>query len=253
MVIPMLSKTRWFLAAAMLIAAAMAPAPAQNMGPDMAPDMRPGIAPDMRRDMAADTAPGLAQNMAQNHAEHAAQAGHAGHAGHAGGEMGGPRDELGSSAVFDARGVLWTAAKQGQHVIVRRSTDTGRTWSAPVPVNTAAEPIGADGDARPKLAFGSSDEIYVTWTRPLSKPYTGLIRFSRSTDGGKTFSAPVTVHVDRQEITHRFDSIAVNAKGQIFIAWVDKRDGELAKAKREPYSGAAIYFTVSDDRGASFK
>jgi len=167
--------------------------------------------------------------------------------------MAGPRSELGSSAAFDAQGALWSVAKQGEHVIIRRSADLGRTWSAPRFVNAAVEPIGADGDARPKLAFGTAGEVYVTWTQPLTKPYTGLIRFARSVDGGKTFSAPVTVHADRQEITHRFDALAVNSKGQIFVAWVDKRDGEIAKEKREAYAGAAVYFTVSDDKGATFK
>jgi hypothetical protein len=113
--------------------------------------------------------------------------------------------------------------------------------------------VGADGDARPKIAFGQNGAIYVTWTQPLSKPYTGFIRFARSLDGGKTFSAPLTVHADRQEITHRFDAIAVNRQGQIFVAWVDKRDGEAIKAQGGTYRGAALYFAVSDDRGASFR
>jgi hypothetical protein len=225
-------KTRWLLAAAIPMVMMVTPASPQQMAPDMA-SAPPGQ---------------MAMQDSPDHSGHAAHAG-----GHHGGEMAGPRDELGSSAVFDARGVMWNVAKQGQHVVVRQSSDTGRTWSPPVSVNATAEPIGADGDARPKLAFGANGEIYVTWTRPLSKPYTGLIRFSRSMDGGKTFSVPVTVHTDRQEITHRFDALAVNAKGQIFIAWVDKRDGEIARTKHEPYAGAAIYFTVSDDRGASFK
>jgi hypothetical protein len=68
-----------------------------------------------------------------------------------------------------------------------------------------------------------------------------------------TFSTPLTVHADRQEITHRFDAIAVNRQGQIFVAWVDKRDGEAIKAKGGEYRGAALYFAVSDDHGASFR
>jgi len=179
----------------------------------------------------------------------AAQQGHQ----HGKGGMQMPRDELGSTAAFDVRGTLWAVAKQGDHVVIRRSSDQGKTWSAAAPVNAVAEPIGADGDARPKIAFGTKGEIYVTWTQPLSKPYTGLIRFTRSLDGGKTFSAPVTVHTDRQEITHRFDAITVNKQGQVFVAWIDKRDGEAAKTSGKPYRGAAVYFAVSDDGGASFR
>jgi hypothetical protein len=110
------------------------------------------------------------------------------------------------------------------------------------------------GDARPKLALGAGGEIYVTWTRPLAKPYTGEIRLARSVDGGRTFSAPQVVHRDRQEITHRFDALAVNARGQVFVVWIDKRDLVAAAAARQPaYRGAAVYFAVSDDRGATFR
>jgi hypothetical protein len=159
---------------------------------------------------------------------------------------------LNASAAFDQRGVLWAVVKDGGHLVVRRSDDLGRAWSKPVTVNPEPEPVGADGDARPRILAGPGGEVYVTWTRPLSKPYTGNIRFSRSLDGGRTFSAPVTVHTDRQEITHRFDSIAVNRQGQLFVAWIDKRD-QVAAGKDAGYRGAAVYFAVSDDRGASFR
>jgi hypothetical protein len=186
-------------------------------------------------------APALAQD------EHAAHAKH----DHAG--MSGPRDELGTSAAFGPSGDLWIVSKQGDHVVLRRSADLGATWSHPLPVNGTPEPIGADGDARPKIAFGPEGEVYVTWTRPLAKPYTGLIRFARSLDGGRTFDRPVTVHVDRQEITHRFDALAVTRDGKIFVAWIDKRNAEAQRAKGAAYAGAALYFAVSDDRGGRFR
>jgi len=161
-----------------------------------------------------------------------------------------PPPELGATAAVDAKGAIWAAYAEAGHVLVRGSDDAGKSWSAPVRANPAAEPIGASGDSRPKIATGPGGELYVTWTKPLAKPYTGDIRFSRSLDGGKSFSAPVTVHTDRQEITHRFDSVAVNAAGQVFLAWIDKRD-QVAAGKG--YRGAAVYFAVSDDRGASFR
>lgn len=163
-----------------------------------------------------------------------------------------PRHELGASTAFDAAGTLWAVHKEGPHAVVRHSTDLGRSWSAPRRVNGEPEPVAADGDARPKIAAGPRGELYVTWTRPLSKPYTGEIRFSRSLDGGGTFSPPVTVHRDRQEITHRFDALAVGLSGRVFIAWIDKRDLEAAKAAGADYRGAAIYYSLSDDQGASF-
>lgn len=177
------------------------------------------------------------------------------HAGH--GKAGGgarPSTELQATATIDARGVLWAAHKDAGHIAVSRSEDGGRNWSAPVRVTPAPETTDTGGDARPKVAVGPGGEVYVTWTRPLARPYTGEIRFSRSVDGGASFSAPMVVHADRQQITHRFDAIAVNARGQVFVAWIDKRDQEALRAKPgAAYRGAAVYWAVSDDRGASFR
>lgn len=160
--------------------------------------------------------------------------------------------ELGATAVFDAQGILWAAFKKEGRVVVARSEDCGHSWLEPVRITPEPEATDTGGDARPKIALGPAGELYVTWTKALSKPYTGEIRFARSLDGGKTFSVPTAVHHDRQEITHRFDSIAVNGSGQIFVAWIDKRD-LVAAADPKAYRGAAVYFAVSDDHGASFR
>jgi hypothetical protein len=170
------------------------------------------------------------------------------------GMSGAARSELGASAAFDGDGKLWAVYKEGAHVMWRRSPDAGRTWSDAQAVNGQPEPVAADGDSRPKIATGPGGELYVTWTQPRAKPYTGFVRFARSVDGGKTFAAPITVHADRQEITHRFDSIAVTPDGKVFVAWIDKRDGAAPSAAGAPaYRGAAVYYAVSDDRGASFR
>ncbi|MFZ6774379.1 sialidase family protein [Undibacterium sp. SXout7W] len=167
--------------------------------------------------------------------------------------------ELGTSAAFDLQGKLWIASKESAgegntgYVVLQSSTDMGKTWSQPLRVQSQAEAISADGENRPKLAFGPKGEIYIAYTKPLAKPYTGEIRFVRSLDGGASFSTPVTVHTNREEITHRFESMIVDRSGRIFIAWIDKRDGEAAKARKEKYTGAAIYYSVSTDQGASFK
>ena len=138
------------------------------------------------------------------------------------------------------------------HVRLRHSDDDGRTLSAPMPVNAVAERIYSEGENRPKIAFGPHDELYVSWSQPRAAPWTGYVRFARSLDGGKHFSTPITVHHDHAEITHRFDALAVDGHGRIVIAWIDKRDLEIAKAAGRPYEGAAVYYSWSDDGGKSF-
>jgi hypothetical protein len=160
--------------------------------------------------------------------------------------------ELGASAAFDSHGRLWLVDAADGHVRLRHSDDDGRTLSAPVEVNATAERIYAEGENRPKLAFGPHDEIYVSWSQPRAEPWTGFVRFARSLDRGEHFSDPLTVHHDRAEITHRFDALAVDDKGRIVIAWIDKRDLLAADAHGKPYLGAAIYYSWSDDGGARF-
>jgi hypothetical protein len=160
--------------------------------------------------------------------------------------------ELGASAAFDSHGRLWLVDAADGHVRLRHSDDDGRTLSAPIEVNTTAERIYAEGENRPKIAFGPHDEIYVSWSQPRAEPWTGFVRFARSLDRGEHFSAPLTVHHDRAEITHRFDALAVDGHDRIVIAWIDKRDLIAATAAGKPYLGAAIYYSWSDDGGASF-
>lgn len=164
--------------------------------------------------------------------------------------------ELGISVAVDPQGTFWTVHKEtqdgGQFLILKKSADTGRTWSAPKRIIEQPEPFTAGGEGRPKLAFGNKGELYITYTKPYTKDYAGDIRFIRSLDGGQTFEPPRTVHVNRDMITHRYDSLAVDPQGKIFIAWIDKRDAKAKRALKQAYTGAAIYYTVSSDRGATF-
>ena len=153
---------------------------------------------------------------------------------------------------FDENGKLWLASIRGQHVYVSYSDDRGVTLSVPVKVNAEPENILGDGENRPKIIVRKG-VIYVSYTQGLAKPMSGNIRFSRSTDDGKSFSVPITVNDNREVISHRFDSMVVNNKGHIYIAWLDKRDLSAAEKRGEKYSGASVYYTMSDDGGYSFR
>ncbi len=156
------------------------------------------------------------------------------------------------TASFDENGKLWLASIRDHHVYVSYSEDHGVTQSASVKVNAEPENILGDGENRPKIIVRKG-VIYISYTQGLAKPMSGDIRFSRSTDGGKNFSAPLTVNDNREIISHRFDSMAVNGKGHVYVAWLDKRDLSAAQKKGEKYSGSAIYYAMSDDGGISFR
>ena len=170
-------------------------------------------------------------------------------------QHGGKRAELYISAAMDATGTIWVASRESSGdaplLALQSSGDNGLSWSAARTLTTEA--ITASGESRPKLALGRNNEIFIAYTKPIAKPHIGDIRFIRSTDGGRSFSAPVTVHAHREVTTHSFESMIVDREGRIFIAWVDGRNADAARVRGERYAGSAIYYAVSDDGGARFK
>jgi hypothetical protein len=158
-----------------------------------------------------------------------------------------------ATAAFDSKGRLWLAWDQTDRVYVNHSDDFGQTFSVPVAVNPVGEPVEATGEARPKIAIAKNGAVYVAWTKRLSKPHTGHIRFSRSLDNGETFSEPININSDTDEIGHRFESLAVNDNNEIFLTWIDKRDKVATEKNGGSYIGAGLYFTVSEDGGQSFR
>ncbi|MGZ4993047.1 MAG: sialidase family protein [Methylobacter sp.] len=156
------------------------------------------------------------------------------------------------NAAFDNKGGLWITWANNDHVYVQTSEDKGLSFSEPVVVNPVAEKIEAKGEYRPKIKPDAKGNIYLTWTQKLEAKHSGHIRFSRSTDGGQHFSAPVTVNDNRDIISHRFDSMAIGKNGEIFIAWLDARDVEEAKKAGKKFEGSSLYYSWSDDGGAHF-
>lgn len=185
----------------------------------------------------------MAQETVKEATKSAASAQHARH----------QRPQLATGAAIAPDGRLWVVGLNPQAQLFVQSTPLGSAlqWSAARILNTGADLIAADGESRPKIAFGPHDWAVISYTMPLAKPYTGFIRMLRSSDGGQTFSTPFTVHQDRQEITHRFESVAFDGQGVLHTLWVDKRD-QPPKGSAQKYAGAAIYRNESKDGGQTF-
>lgn len=168
-----------------------------------------------------------------------------------------PRPQLGIGAALAPDGALWLVGLNAEGQLFVQSAPAGAAspqWGAPRVLDTAGDAISADGENHPKLLFGPKATVLIAYTHPLSKPNTGYVRLLRSVDAGKSFSAPVTVHADRQVITHRFESLAFDAQGVLHTVWIDKRDLEAAPrlGNKSSYRGAAIYRNTSSDGGATF-
>lgn len=120
-------------------------------------------------------------------------------------------------------------------------------FSTPVRVNDRPGDATVRNENPPKVAVGPGNEIYVAWQNERER-FKGSIRFSRSLDGGKTFSPAVDLNSDipGPAIGRGFQTIAQDAKGKIFIAWIDQRNKANDRAMAE------IWMAESDDRGKTF-
>ncbi|MEM8662043.1 MAG: sialidase family protein [Pseudomonadota bacterium] len=156
------------------------------------------------------------------------------------------------SATFDDDGTLWVAFEYHDHVYVTSSDDQGQSFSEATAVNALPEKIYARGENRPKIAVGDSNRLFVSWTHQRPERFSGDIRFAYSSDGGYTFSVPITVNNDGLITSHRFDALYVADTGDVFVSWLDKRDQVRVRAMGEHYHGAALYYAVSNDGGESF-
>lgn len=178
-------------------------------------------------------------------------AGQGAHPGGRGGSSARPGLAIGAALAPD--GALWVAGlNDAGRLQVRRAPRPGQAWEEAWMPDIGQDRVAADGESRPKIAFGAQGQMVIAWTQPLARPFTGEIRLISSDDGGQTFTRPMTVHDDRQIITHRFEAVRFDAQGRLHVLWIDKRDAERARSAGLPYRGAAVYRSVSLDGGRSF-
>lgn len=108
-------------------------------------------------------------------------------------------------------------AQQRSALYVYKSTDGGRTWSEPLLVSNdsggfndknwlAADTSGAANDGN----------LYTTWVQIADETYS--VKFSRSTDGGATWSQPVDLAAEAG-VTRQGQVVSVDAAGTVFVLW----------------------------------
>jgi len=150
-------------------------------------------------------------------------------------------------------------------VVASRSSDRGRTFSAPVPVSDAGrELVGA---ASPVIdSKGDLVVLYEDFKRdrrdfeglegPVAEEPFGLV-VSRSPDGGRTFLPGVELDSDVVP-TKRFlvflpeyPSLAAGPSGELFVAWTDGRNGDEDVLLRRSDDGGGSWskaVRVNDNR-----
>jgi hypothetical protein len=150
---------------------------------------------------------------------------------------------------FAPDGSLWLAWAAAGKVSVVRSLDLGRTFNSPAAVNPDPMELDWGPDARPKIAVDEQGRVFVAFAIFRDKNFNGQVLLARSTDEGSSFEPSVPITADRE--SQRFEAIALDSDGSLFAAWLDKRNRAPAKARNEPYAGAALAFAWSNNHGAT--
>ena len=140
------------------------------------------------------------------------------------------------------RAVAWVSAPD--------SGSDGRLYisidSAPPVI--IADPLGAvqiHDEAPPRLVFAGKNTIAALYVvaKDIGQRFpVSALRFIRSTDGGKSWTTPMTITDDPKEMaSHNFHSLYAANDGTLYASWLDGREGS-----------SATYFTHSSDGGRTW-
>ena len=156
-------------------------------------------------------------------------------------DPGAPAQTIGNVIVVPASGVLVnvtlrlddSGATRTASVLAMRSTDRGQTWFAPVRVADffgigARDPETGtairDGAIILQAAAGPDGSVHVVWQDArFTLGARDAVAYSRSTDGGLTWSAPVRVNPNAA-VAAFTPTVQVLADGTIGVSYFDLRD-----------------------------
>jgi hypothetical protein len=121
----------------------------------------------------------------------------------------------------------WSASEAtGTNLYAAVSDDGGRTFSSPARVNSVERQANVNGEQPPRVALLSRQReppaVVVVWTAKLPAG-TGLLS-ARSVDGGRSFGASELVPGTEAPGNRGWESIAADADGRVYAAWLDHRD-----------------------------
>src|SRR5262245_37374758 len=113
-------------------------------------------------------------------------------------------------------GIVHVVDFEDQDIVYYRSTDRGRTFSAPVYLGDAAT------DWNPVLC-AAHNFVYVAWWSDRSANDIFEVYFARSTDGGASFEAPQLLSLDDRKSSY-VSGIDTSADGsRVVVAYWDLR------------------------------
>ncbi len=163
---------------------------------------------------------------------------------HQHGKPGSTPEAFTATPAFAPDGTLWVVRPAVDRIVAQRSADLGKTFAAPVTVTP--EPMNLDWgpDARARIVVDPKGQLVVTFGTFQDKNFNGRAFYSRSTDGGASFTKPHPITADTT--SQRFEVAGVDPMGRVFAAWLDKRNVAKARAAGRAYPGAALAYAWED-------
>ena len=127
-------------------------------------------------------------------------------------------------------------------VYFSKSTDAGNTWSTNLQLSSSNPDLHG---ATPGLTLDAHGNIYICYAQYDWSTFNVDVYFTRSTDGGESFSTPLLVN-DTTRAAQNMPSVAVDSSGEkVFVAWQDTRNSGVTP-------NFDIYMAKSTDGGISF-
>jgi hypothetical protein len=120
-------------------------------------------------------------------------------------------------------------------IAVARSTDGGRTFSAPVRVSEDGWAIDGCPDDGPSIAIDSSGVLHVAWPTLVAASGSKGIFYSYSRDGGQTFAPRTRLDEEGGGAAHPQLSVA---DGRVVVAWDQGGGGSRRVLLREVIGGS---------------
>ena len=143
-------------------------------------------------------------------------------------------------------------AKGPVNLYVSKSSDGGASWSTSL-IDVSTSPPDCSSmscgwaflGAAMTMTSDSAGNLYTLWNAGSKAAGPERIYFSKSSDGGATWSAKQDVSAAAKGVEHAFPAIAAGGDGDVRIGWMDTRNASAGALDRWN-----VYYRSSTDGGA---
>jgi hypothetical protein len=146
-----------------------------------------------------------------------------------------PGDSVFPTIAIDDQGTIHAVWAEQWQIVYSRSVDGGQTFTPFVQLST-----GTGGCVWPTLAV-SGPFVFVGWSQDpdnATSDQTKQIMFTRSTNGGGSFSPQVNLSISAGQ--SQYVSIGVGTNGEVFVVWDDASPTRALAMRRSTDCGSTF-------------